>query len=188
MIKFRILSVEFKVDFSFFMFTALVFMTNNYSNIMMFFLACAVHEFGHLILMLFTGAEIKSICISGLGINIIQSRENLISSGRSLLILSGGIAVNLLIFLSGRFRSDFTQINLMLFVFNILPFRNLDGGSIILCIGEMLNLEFTAEIILKILAVVFSVLVFFMIYIYGFSAVPTGAVILYYCFCEFIEL
>lgn len=186
MIKFRIFSADFKIDFSFFMFTALVFMTNNYRMAMMFFVACAVHEFGHLIAMLMTGAEIKSIFISGLGINIMQSRKNLVSSGRSLFILSGGIAVNLLIFLSGKFCSDFAQINLMLFVFNILPFRNLDGGSIILCIGEMLNKDFTAEIILKILAVVFSVLVFFMIYIYGFSAVPTGAVILYYCFSEFI--
>ena len=88
--------------------------------------------------------------------------------------------------LSGFFCSDFAQINLMLFIFNILPFRNLDGGSIILCIGEILNLEFTAEIILKIFAVIFSVLVFFMIYLYGFSALPAGAVILYYCFSELI--
>ncbi|MDD7185648.1 MAG: hypothetical protein SPE43_07635 [Ruminococcus sp.] len=186
MIKFRILSADFKIDFSFFMFMALIFMTNNYRNIIMFFTACAVHELGHLVAMLFTGAEIKSIFISGLGINIMQSRENLISSGRSLLILSGGITLNLLIFLSGFFCSDFAQINLMLFIFNILPFRNLDGGSIILCIGEILNLEFTAEIILKIFAVIFSVLVFFMIYLYGFSALPAGAVILYYCFSELI--
>lgn len=186
MIKFRILSADFKIDFSFFMFTALIFLTNNYRNIIMFFTACAVHELGHLLAMLFTGAEIKSILISGLGINIMQSRENLISSGRSLFILSGGLILNLLIFISGIFCSDFTQINFMLFVFNILPFRNLDGGSIILCIGEMLNLEFIAEIILKIFAVIFSVLVFFMIYIYGFSAVLAGAVILYYCFSEFI--
>lgn len=186
MIKLRIFSAEFKIDFSFFMFTALVFMTNNYRSAVMFFTACAVHEAGHLIAMLFTGAEIKSILISGLGINIMQSRENLISSGRSLFILAGGVTVNLLIFLSGKFCSDFLQINLMLFVFNILPFRNLDGGSIILCIGEILNCELAAEIILKTFAVIFSVLVFFMIYMYGFSVVPAGAVILYYCFSEFI--
>lgn len=188
MIKFRLFSVDFKIDFSFFMFMALVFMTNNYSSVIIFFLACAVHETGHLIAMFFTGAEVKSISISGLGINIMQSRKNLISSFRSLIILSGGVLVNLLIFLSGIFCSNFENMNLMLFFFNILPFRNLDGGSIILCIGEMLNRDFTAEMILKVFSVIFFLLAFFLIYIYGYPVFPAGAVILYYCVSEFIYL
>lgn len=188
MIKFRLFSVDFKIDFSFFMFMALVFMTNNYHSVMMFFLACAVHEMGHLIAMFFMGAEVKSVTVSGLGINIMQSRKNLISSFRSLVILSGGVLVNLLIFVSGIFCDDFENINLILFFFNILPFRNLDGGSIILCIGEMLNRDFTAEMILKAFSVIFFLLAFLLIYIYKLSAVPTVAVILYYCISELIYL
>ena len=117
-----------------------------------------------------------------------QSRKNLISSFRSLIILSGGVLVNLLIFLSGIFCRNFENINLMLFFFNILPFRNLDGGSIILCIGEMLNRDFTAEMILKVFSVIFFLLAFFLIYIYGYPVFPAGAVILYYCVSEFIYL
>ena len=186
MISFRIFSTDFRISFSFFMFTALVFMTNNYHSIVMFFMACAVHEAGHLVIMCVLRAEIKSVFIIGLGIRIVQSRENLVSNYRNLAILSGGIAVNLLVFLSGIFNRNFADMNLMLCIFNLLPFRNLDGGNIILCIGELLNAEYISEIVLKIFAVIMTALSFLLIYIFGFSAFPIAAVILYYCFSEII--
>jgi len=187
MIRFRMFSTDFRIDFSFFMFTALVFMTNDYRSITMFFLACAVHEMGHLITMCILGAGTKSVFISGLGIRIIQSRDRLISFGRTLVILISGALVNFLIFVSGFFDSQFAFINLMLCIFNLLPFRNLDGGSIIICIGEYFNVGYIVEIFMKIFSAVMILTVFFLVYIYGFPILYAGAVILYYCFSELIS-
>jgi len=187
MIKFRIFSTEIRIGFSFFMFMALIFMMNNLRSIMMFFLACAVHEAGHLTAMCILGAESRCIIISGLGIRIVQSRDNMISCFRTIIILLSGVIVNFLIFVSGFFESEFSEINLILFLFNMLPFRNLDGGSILLCIGEILKREYESEILLRILAIVISVIIFLLVYIYGQTAIPAGAVILYYCFSELIK-
>ncbi len=187
MIKFRMFSTDFRIDFSFFMFTALVFMTNDYRSITMFFLACAVHEMGHLVTMCILGTGTKSVFISGLGIRIIQNRERLISFRRTLAILVSGALVNFLIFISGFFDSQFAFINLILCIFNLLPFRNLDGGSILICIGEHFNAEYIAEIFMKIFYVITILTVFFLVCIYGFSILYVGAVILYYCFSEIIS-
>lgn len=189
MIKFKILSTEFKIDFSFFMFMALIFMTGESKDIIIFFVSCVLHELGHLTAMCIFGAKSRSVYISGLGVKIIQSRENMISTARSVIILLSGAAVNYLIFILadfGMFSNEFSEVNLVLFIFNMLPFRNLDGGSILLCIGELLNKEYLFEVILKIFALLICIIIFVIIYIYGFSVIPASAVILYYCFCELI--
>lgn len=171
------------------MFMALVFMINNTDDILIFFISCAFHELGHLIAMFISGAESREVYISGLGIKIIQSRNNMVSVWRNLIILVSGSLVNFLIFALGYrvFSPAILTVNLTLCIFNMLPFRNLDGGSILICIGEILSADYIFEIILKVFSVIFMLLVFIMIYIYGFTLIPAGAVILYYCISEFFD-
>lgn len=186
MIKFRIFSTEVKIDFSFFMFMALIFMMNNPDRILLFFVSCIIHEMGHLIAMSIFNAESKSICISGLGIKILQSRNIMLNSGKSLIILICGPLINLIIYLFGIniFSQDFLNINMTLFLFNMLPFRNLDGGSIIVYIGEILNMERFFNSILKISAVVITLLMLCAVYFFGGSVIMGASIILYYCFSE----
>lgn len=169
------------------MFMALIFMTNDSDDIMMFFFACTLHELGHLSAMYILGAKSKSVYISGLGIKIVQSSEKLISSERNLIILLSGPFLNLLIFYSGIFSEAFSQMNIILFAFNMLPFRKLDGGSILILISEIFHIEYAMEIFIKGFAILAFIAVFFALYFFGLKILSLCAVILYYCFSEFFE-
>ncbi|MDE5946013.1 MAG: hypothetical protein K2G63_01705 [Oscillospiraceae bacterium] len=164
-------------------------MINNTDDILIFFVSCAFHELGHLIAMFISGAESREVYISGLGIKIVQSRNNMISVWRTLIILLSGSLFNFLIFLLGYkiLSPEILTVNLILCIFNMLPFRNLDGGSILICIGEILNADYIFEIILKVFSVIILIAVLILIYIYGFEIIPAGAVILYYCISEFFD-
>ena len=137
----RTRGLSVKVDFSFLLFNAVVFMMRDGGDVFAFYTACAVHEAGHIITAHLLGVAIKRVELSGFGMIMTAEKQPLMPITRSIAISAAGPAVNLLIFavmsIAGR-SGNFMTLNLAAAMYNLLPYDTLDGGAIIsmLCEGR----------------------------------------------------
>lgn len=99
---------------------------------------CMLHEIGHGIAMLLTGAGIREVHLHAAGMQM-RTYPHLLSKPRELAVLLSGPLVNflaswLLYFCFGW--CDAAVLHLGMGLFNLLPFSVLDGGSAIACLSE----------------------------------------------------
>lgn len=95
-------------------------------------LAALVHEAGHCLALLLTNNGISQLRLCGCCAHIIPYYRRLPSHREELAILAAGpLAGILLAVLSRAIAPRFAEISLMLSVFNLMPVRGLDGGSIL---------------------------------------------------------
>ena len=103
-------------------------------------LACLLHESAHLLMIALTGQKPALLRISAAGLRLELRAPALCPTGALVKILCAGPAVNLLaaagFFLLGAPES--TAANLSLALFNLLPFRSTDGGSLVDTLTEKL--------------------------------------------------
>lgn len=136
MFRVKICGVRFGVSFGFPAVIALVLLTGgvNTRELLTALLCCALHECGHLMFMLIFSRKPEAVTLYGGGIRITPPAGRLDSFGSDLAVLLGGCAVNFLLagagMLSGGM-SFFVQTNLLLGVFNLLPFKYFDGGRVL---------------------------------------------------------
>ena len=99
-----------------------------------FYTVCAVHEAGHIAAASFFGIHIVSVDITGFGIIMKTSKCRLQPRFRELCVLAAGPAANILLWLitSGQF----AVLSLAAAIYNLLPYRRLDGGAIISLLSE----------------------------------------------------
>ncbi len=140
MISFRIKNIKITADMGFLAMLAMVSM--NQSRLYMYaFLTCIIHELGHMIQIMLTGGNVEKIAFNGAGIKIIPCRTRLLSVWDDISVLLGGSFVNIftaliLILINHGQYNVFIYMNLILGILNLLPFRCLDGGAVILCLAE----------------------------------------------------
>lgn len=138
--QFKIKDIKITISFTFFALVLLlvVFRKNDFLYLTCFF--AILHELGHIVALRIFGVKIINLKISFLGANIKTENFKKVNPIEEIKILSAGPFVNLILFLVflifSRFtRNDFLNyiysINFCLFVFNILPFYNFDGGKIL---------------------------------------------------------
>ncbi len=120
--------------FSFFVFNALLFMLRDSSLTLMFYTVCAIHEAGHIAAASFCGIHIVAVDITGFGIIMKTSGRCLEPQRNELAVLLAGPAVNVLAFVLTS--GTFAVLNLAAAVYNLLPYRRLDGGAILALIAE----------------------------------------------------
>lgn len=138
MICFSIKKLKFSLTFSFFAVIALIFSFEGTGYIFMGMIAATVHELGHIIAMCITDVPPKDVIFYGAGIKIVPNYKKILSFKKELMILSAGSLTNFLIFamlftlFQGNFKAElFAVVNLIIGLFNIIPFRHFDGGRII---------------------------------------------------------
>lgn len=123
-------------------------------------ISCIFHETGHLLVMKLVGCKVKGISFGPYGMRIDSAYEGIISGKQEALISFGGPCVNLLLIITGFFLKNqgLISVNIILFVFNLLPVEGTDGYSI------LLNLFFVKknQAALKIVSAAFLVLVYFL--------------------------
>ena len=98
---------------------------------MLLLLAVLLHECGHILLLILTGGKLKGVSFSLCGITM--KAEYPPSYSAKIMISLGGPLVGILAFLlcrnAGKTLALFSDINLWLSLFNLLPISFLDGGS-----------------------------------------------------------
>lgn len=136
MIEFKIKSITYKLDFSFFLLWCMMYLLGKEYLVIPMFLACLVHEIGHIFPMILLGRKIKSIEFSGTGIKIIPIYDRLLSKRWDIIIMASGCLSNFLltaIILIFKIYPlyDVAYISLSLGIFNALPIKSLDGYDIV---------------------------------------------------------
>lgn len=92
-------------------------------------LGCAVHEGGHMLAARLLGMEIREIRFSALGIRM-EGNTAVLGHWRRAWISLAGPAANLLaLYPAYLLGPDFAAVQLLLFLFHILPAVPLDGGA-----------------------------------------------------------
>ena len=134
MISFDIGRTRVSIGFSFLLFNAIIFLFSSESLLMQFYAACALHEMGHILAACLVGVRIKSVVFSGGGIRMLTDRASVVTNRENVLMLLSGPAVNL--FLAAALSihgavGDFAMLNLAAGLYNLLPFRQLDGGALV---------------------------------------------------------
>ncbi len=118
---------------------------------MIFFVT--IHEMGHCITAICFGAKIKQIWFTPVGERaVIKGLEGISFLKRQIVFCSGplvSLSIAIICMIQGSY--IFTVFNIMLAVFNLLPFLPLDGGNIILHIaGKKYGILRTASILVKV--------------------------------------
>lgn len=124
--------MKIRVDFSFLVFNALLFMFRDSRLIAGFYIACIVHELGHIAVIRLTGGTVRSMKLSCFGIGITASPSQDIRTG--IMILLGGPLADLLLYalLKAWGVSGWTAMFCLAEgLFNLLPFSSLDGGAVL---------------------------------------------------------
>ena len=135
MFRVKICGVWLGVSFSFPAVLALVLLTGcDERRLLTALVCCVLHEFGHLFFMLVFRRRPEAVTLYGGGIRITPPAGRLDSFGRDAAVLMAGCGVNFLLAAVGAaagYDSCFVQTNLLLGVFNLLPFRYFDGGRML---------------------------------------------------------
>lgn len=132
MLSFRINSVRVEFAFSFFVIVAVASLGSQF-RLMTTLLCCALHELGHLAAMTCFDRKPNAVCFYGGGIKI-KAPVLCLDSKREMTVYSAGCAVNLTLYcmscVIGMGHTTFAVSNLLLCLFNLMPFEHLDGGKI----------------------------------------------------------
>lgn len=162
---------EYSVKFSFLVFNALIFLLRDNAVIMNFYAVCLVHETGHLLAIGITGGKVKSVVFGGAGV-VITPEKN---SRHELFIMLAGAGANLIVFFFMLFSGmdgSFRLLNLATAVYNLLPYRQLDGGASLCILTDGTPCERTVNMVLTAVKVIFSVVLFLTAVLYSREFLP----------------
>jgi Zn-dependent protease len=155
MIKLKFKEINIVFRFTFFAVAAIFLLFRDNEIALMGIAASLIHEFGHIFVMKLLGVRLNSVEFYLLGIKISKSKSQIIPYNRELLVLIAGVAVNLVlsaILLLSRnpHLTSFGIVNAAIGVFNLLPFKILDGGQIKELLIERYAKSFENQIKIKI--------------------------------------
>lgn len=161
----------YSVKFSFLLFNALIFLMRDNSVIMNFYAVCIIHEFGHLLAIGITGGKIKSVVFSGTGV-VITPEKN---SPHELFVMLSGPCANIAVFVICSIigiGQTFRLLNLGTAFYNLLPYRQLDGGAGLALLTDGSPHERIINTVLTVIKILFSVILLWVSVFYGREFVP----------------
>ncbi len=181
--------ITFHIGFSFFAAAALIGTLGGSILFLKVFTACIIHEGGHLLVLRRFGQHIRCVNLCGAGITILPS-ESYGAYWRDILILLAGPIANLAVgtlclFWGGM--AEYGVMHISLGWFNLLPYRCLDGGSIldaILCAREC-SLEHSRWIE-NVICLLFSILLLLFLGVCQIRQFSLLAMILYLTALQFL--
>lgn len=167
----KIKNTEYSVKFSFLVFNALIFLLRDNSIIMNFYAVCIIHEIGHLLAISVTGGKVKSVIFSGTGVTITPEKNSVYE----LFVMLAGAGANLIVFfllyVSGT-GGSFRLLNLATAVYNLLPYRQLDGGASLCILTDGTPNERTINMVLTVAKIIFSVILLLITLFYSIEFMP----------------
>ncbi len=131
--------VRIHLRFSFFVFNALIFLLHDSRLILGFYTVCALHEAGHIAAASLMGVKLREVEVTGFGIVMKTSAERLCPRRTELIVLLAGPCANLLAYAFmkvGGSGGELAYLELAAAVYNLLPYRQLDGGALLSLLAE----------------------------------------------------
>ena len=130
-LELRFQNCRIVIDFSFPAMLAILFLQADAGLLKQAFLVCLIHELGHGLAMCLTESGIREIRFYASGIRM-KTKACLLSDGKLLAIYLSGPLMNLICAVLFRNVSPLTAVlHLGMGVFNLLPYRILDGGAVL---------------------------------------------------------
>lgn len=140
MLEFDICDYKIRFSFSFFSLLAFVFCTEQWYITIFTLIACVAHEIGHLITLRCYNVKMSSLLFYCGGIKIKYDSYLLPLNKQITVYLSGVISNFILALLAFYMKLEIMYLtNLLIGIYNLLPFRHFDGGQIINTIKENSN-------------------------------------------------
>lgn len=134
MCRLNIHGIRVEIDFSFLIFTAVVFLLRDGGIILGFFAVSVLHELGHGLALHAVGGKISVLSFWGMGIKMKPQRGRLLSVRDEAAVLLAGPLSNMLLYVAVQLTVGecvFGYMNLAAAIFNLLPYSMLDGGSLL---------------------------------------------------------
>ncbi len=154
--KFIIFGIEIFVSFFFVLLIAAVVFLDSTGYIIPTIIATILHETAHLAAMAALKCKPRSIKLIPAG--VIITKRLAISHKTDAIILVGGPLANLVISaLFVKISPEFSAINFVVGIFNLLPVRGLDGGELLFKLLCCLFGENASTIILKFLNIILGI-------------------------------
>lgn len=130
MLTVRLRDTQLRLGFGFFAALALLLVLDGGRQVLPMLLACAVHECGHLLAAFWLGMPVRSVTLSLFGIHMEGETGGISHLRRAAISLMGPLANFLFFLLLAPFApKSFCAMQLILFLFHILPAVPLDGGE-----------------------------------------------------------
>jgi len=169
------------MDFSFPAMLLMLFMQSD-NMIKQSVLVCLIHELGHGIAICLTNAGLREIRFYAAGIRIMTA-SGLLSTGQVLAVCLSGPVLNLLCaLLYQNLDPETAFLHFSMGIFNLLPFRILDGGAVLECLFETST---QALQIRKIFCLILSCVIIFLLYCYKFENPALYLPVICLAFSEF---
>lgn len=161
--KIKLFGTEIYLSFLFFALLTVMLATDKTGFLLPTFFAVLMHEIGHLFIMWVLDCTPKSIRVIPASVQIVNSFSR--GYKNDILIAFSGPLVNILLFsvlyynylcFKNEFTLHFALLNLLIGIFNLLPVKGLDGGTILfslLC--KFIDIDRAAWIV-KIITVIFA--------------------------------
>ncbi len=129
MVEFTIFKIKIQIGFLFTATLSLLSLTDKSGSVFLSVVFSLLHELGHITAMALCKEQIESLAFHPFGISMKLKKSSALSFGEEVFVLLSGCAVNL-IFILLPTPKTITYINIGIFLFNILPIANLDGGRV----------------------------------------------------------
>ena len=169
------------VEFSFPAVLACLFLQSDSEILKQSFFVCLIHELGHGIVMTLTGAGIREIRFYAAGIRM-TANTCLLSTFQMLAVYFSGPLINLLCGVCfWKYQPVTAILHLSMGIFNLLPYRILDGGAALESLFE------TRSDFLQIrsrFCILLSICVIFLLHFYKILSPALFLMVLYLAFCE----
>ncbi len=171
------------LKFGFFLATALLCLIDKGGLALCMMCSCVIHEIGHIISAVLCDVKIEKIVFDFGGIKMV-SECKIKSISTDIFILLSGPFFNMLSALFYYQLECYTafSVNLILALFNLLPFSTLDGGAVLKNLLEYFYIN--ADLVLKITAILSAVTVCVMMYYFSVENITVYAVIIFLMVCE----
>lgn len=151
---------KISVKYSFLVFNALVFMFRETDLICGFYIACIIHEIGHIAAIRLTGGKVGRIDLSCFGIKMTATPPVSLRAG--IIVQLSGPFANLLVFfiLAAAKNIGYTAVFCLAEgIFNLLPYKFLDGGAVLETIADGTENETLYHILITVLRIFITVLI-----------------------------
>ena len=164
--KFKLFDTEIYISFLFCAVITIMLLTDKTGFLLPALFAIIMHEIGHLFVMWLLECSPKRVKLIPASIQITTPFQKRYRN--DILIATAGPAVNIVLFLTLYFNYlafgnqitlYFALLNLVIAVFNLLPVKGLDGGTILYCVLAKFKGSDKSAVILRIITLILAVLI-----------------------------